>query len=554
MTAGCASSRPALRCCAADPRCVLAVGKRLKPMLMRARPRCGSGDEKWIGGVRALNGKIIGIPYNAETVLEIDPVSRTAATFGVVSSSVKRKWVEGVLGKNGLVFAIPYDANAVLEIDPDTHALMLFGHLGSEPCKYYGGVRGPNDKIYGIPYSASYVLEIDPQRRTATEFAFAQVGWGKWSGGVLSGNGKIYAIPALARGILEIDVERGRTEVLGMLPGGNSLDDKWNGGVLAPNGRVYGIPWRSNKVLEFDPTTKAIALLGSLASTNFTWHGGVLTEAGRIVAVPYNSAWVLEIGESVCSGVKTSSQALLPQLASAPRSSDVPSATASPEAGAPATTAPTVPSVGLHAKQTFVLAMLGCPDASKTSENACFHLSHRLWHSVMITVLPHDAVLLDIRDRVVQSRLSHVPSNFCFLVNGHPLDPNVEVQVKATETAVASDSQQIILIDNEQCRIGTETRGTWLPSAAAAKGLFVSQQGLSRPAAVILGVSVVALFVAVACLYSARRSAEPHGGSSETEPILGGDNADGAEAGKATRIRARHWSTRAYKSPKQLAP
>ena len=42
------------------------------------------GEEKWIGGVLAANGKILGIPYSAESVLEIDPVTRTAETFGVV--------------------------------------------------------------------------------------------------------------------------------------------------------------------------------------------------------------------------------------------------------------------------------------------------------------------------------------------------------------------------------------------------------------------------------------------------------------------------------------
>ena len=60
------------------------------------------GDEKWIGGVLVPSGKIIAIPYAAETVLEIDPATRTTTTFGIVSSSVKRKWVDGVLAKNGL--------------------------------------------------------------------------------------------------------------------------------------------------------------------------------------------------------------------------------------------------------------------------------------------------------------------------------------------------------------------------------------------------------------------------------------------------------------------
>ena len=151
------------------------------------------GEEKWIGGVLVpSSGKIIGIPYAAETVLEIDPVKRTTTTFGIVSSSVKRKWVDGVLGRNGLIYAIPYDADVVLEIDPETHALMLFGRVGGDPCKWYGGVLGPNDKIYTIPYSSPYVLEIDPERRIARPFAMTYPHWAKWSGGVLAPNGKIY--------------------------------------------------------------------------------------------------------------------------------------------------------------------------------------------------------------------------------------------------------------------------------------------------------------------------------------------------------------------------
>lgn len=42
------------------------------------------GEYKWIGGVLTANGKILGIPYAAESVLEIDPVRRTATTFGVM--------------------------------------------------------------------------------------------------------------------------------------------------------------------------------------------------------------------------------------------------------------------------------------------------------------------------------------------------------------------------------------------------------------------------------------------------------------------------------------
>ena len=157
------------------------------------------GDEKWIGGVYIpTSGKIIGIPYAAETVLEINTAERYTTTFSIVSSTVKRKWVDGVLGRNGLVYAIPYDADVVLEIDPETRALMLFGRVGSDPCKWYGGVLGPNDKIYTIPYSSPYVLEIDTERRIARPFAMTYPHWAKWSGGVLAYATRRRSNPGLA--------------------------------------------------------------------------------------------------------------------------------------------------------------------------------------------------------------------------------------------------------------------------------------------------------------------------------------------------------------------
>ena len=140
----------------------------------------------------------------------------------------------------------PYDAPTVLEIDPVSHTLKTFGYLGTEPCKWYGGVLAPNNKIYAIPYASQYVLEISPENRTAIFFAKVGTGWGKWSGGVLARNGKIYGIPSQSTSILEIDVNSRMTTTYGhgviptyghgVIPGGGHPEDKWNGGVLAPNG------------------------------------------------------------------------------------------------------------------------------------------------------------------------------------------------------------------------------------------------------------------------------------------------------------------------------
>ena len=66
----------------------------------------GTDTNKWFGGVLAPNGKIYGIPANASTVLEIDPVNQTATTFGSVGTG-SNKWFGGVLAPNGKVQSSP---------------------------------------------------------------------------------------------------------------------------------------------------------------------------------------------------------------------------------------------------------------------------------------------------------------------------------------------------------------------------------------------------------------------------------------------------------------
>jgi len=117
----------------------------------------GSDSGKWEGGVLAPNGKIYGIPHNSTAVLEIDPASRTATTFGSLSDS--GKWIGGVLAPNGKIYGIPCNSTAVLEIDPASRTATTFGSL-SGSYKWIGGVLAPNGKIYGIPYYSTAVLEI----------------------------------------------------------------------------------------------------------------------------------------------------------------------------------------------------------------------------------------------------------------------------------------------------------------------------------------------------------------------------------------------------------
>ncbi len=126
---------------------------------------------------------------------------KNATTFGSFTGSIKL--TGGVLAPNGKIYGIPFQATTVLEIDPVTKTTTEFGSLAGT-YKWWGGVLAPNGKIYGIPCDSKTVLEIDPVTKTTTEFG-SLAGTFKWQGGVLAPNGKIYGIPSLSTTVLEID-------------------------------------------------------------------------------------------------------------------------------------------------------------------------------------------------------------------------------------------------------------------------------------------------------------------------------------------------------------
>ena len=159
-----------------------------------------------------------------------------------------------------------------------------------------------------------------------------------------------------------------------------------------------------------------------IGSSNFSWHGAAVDKRGRIVAVPYNSPWVLEVGDDLCGlpigdhdrqadGASMRRPALQPTQPLLAEPSSFASASLfssiTPANLLPALSGGAVPSTAAAGsdktgKDTYVLAMLGCPEAAKASEDACFHVSHRTWHSAMITIMPHGARVLDIREQVAQ--------------------------------------------------------------------------------------------------------------------------------------------------------
>ena len=67
----------------------------------------------------ALNGKIYCTPYNATTVLIINPATDTAEQTSITSiPSGSAKWEGCVLAPNGKIYCVPRNSTTVLIISP----------------------------------------------------------------------------------------------------------------------------------------------------------------------------------------------------------------------------------------------------------------------------------------------------------------------------------------------------------------------------------------------------------------------------------------------------
>ena len=248
-----------------------------------------AGVDKWVGGVRAGNGCIYGVPYDSTTVLKIDPSDDSTTTFGSLTGG--NKWNGGVLAVNGYIYCIPRDSTTILKIDSSNDSTSTFGSLAGSD-KWSGGVLADNGYIYGIPFDSTTVLKIDPSDDSTSTFGSLS-GGDKWQGGVLAANGCIYGVPFDSTTILKIDTSDDSVTTFGSLAGG----DKWVYGVLAGNGCIYCIPYDSTTILKIDTSDDSTSTFGSLTDGN-KWIGGVLADDGCIYGIPADSTTILKIDPS----------------------------------------------------------------------------------------------------------------------------------------------------------------------------------------------------------------------------------------------------------------
>jgi streptogramin lyase len=256
-----------------------------------------STSNAYWGGVLARNGKIYCAPYNATSIMEIDPIRRTMTTFGTVAAGAA-KYLGGALGPNGKIYCAPLLATTILEIDPDRRIVSTFGNTtgfgyqaGAITLRNGTILCGPDDG--GSNNTAAL---INTSNRTISRFISPPAGTQlpQSIGIQLHPLGLAICGPQTSNTMLVINVET-RTYTTGSGPLTPTNGD-WNGGALAANGNIYFVPNQNpTNILEFNPYRRTATFFGSIGSAGTPkYSGACLAPDGNIYAIG-NSGTVLRI-------------------------------------------------------------------------------------------------------------------------------------------------------------------------------------------------------------------------------------------------------------------
>ena len=153
------------------------------------------GTAKWSGGVRTHDGRIFCFPYMASSALIIDPRDDTLDNTTLIVPPGDYKWLGGVLGSNGIVWGAPFHFSSILRISPfnDTLRTIDLPSSWSTRTGWFGGACDElSMMIYFAPLSHSYILRVNPLTETLT--LLSPLPTNGYAGGV-SAFGLIFFIP-----------------------------------------------------------------------------------------------------------------------------------------------------------------------------------------------------------------------------------------------------------------------------------------------------------------------------------------------------------------------
>ena len=268
------------------------------------------------------------IPNNASHVLVINPSNNTVTRVASGETvSVQNKWVGGVLALDGNIYGIPFNSTNILKINTTNDTISLIPYNTSTfsnttnnntqtilqgTNKFRGGALGADGLIYMIPSSATKIIQFNPVNLLANTIAITDFVDNGWCGGILAQDSNIYCIPHASNNVLIINtlpttVSETVNSVTTINPAYGTTttistpfsteSGRFNSGILSANGKIYCFPLNASKILVIDPiTSKTYATtLGATFSGSTQFVGGVLGPNGKIYGVPASATKLLTI-------------------------------------------------------------------------------------------------------------------------------------------------------------------------------------------------------------------------------------------------------------------
>mmetsp|Transcript_20241 Transcript_20241/g.45893 ORF Transcript_20241/g.45893 Transcript_20241/m.45893 type:complete len:279 (-) Transcript_20241:150-986(-) len=246
---------------------------------------------KWYGGLLGSDGAIYGIPYNAASILRIDPSALDPSSLITLHGNFTvggHKWHGGIHSPlDNSIIAVPANADTILHIVPgkdhvltnmwgDASVLRSGSHRTDGKYKFLGAMAGPDKNVYLIPSDADRVVKVNSSNGSLEEVGpnlntVEPTEQNKWQNGITSQvDGAMYGIPLKGETILRIAVKELMEEMKGEEKHNNRMNipvvstvggyykglNKWEGAVVGRNNVIYCMPLNHKAVLRIEPVSE----------------------------------------------------------------------------------------------------------------------------------------------------------------------------------------------------------------------------------------------------------------------------------------------------------
>lgn len=271
-----------------------------------------SGSFKYGNSIFA-NGAVYFIPGNSNVVAKVN-ISDDSITWldstGVVANDTSgnlgattQKWYGARIGDDGKIYCVPYNATSVLIIDPTTDAITFMDTTGiiATPSGNLSGTQKWDTSaqygsiIYGVPSDATDMLKIVTSGTpSCSRIGSFPAGTAKWALSGLAANGYIYFFPYFRNTIIRLDPSDDSTTVISPTIGTTDTKIKVIGCAVRPDGKfmlVMHDPAYTDHYT-FDPATETLAAFPRLVFNRV--NGACLATNGSIYAPPADGTAVVQ--------------------------------------------------------------------------------------------------------------------------------------------------------------------------------------------------------------------------------------------------------------------